>query len=388
MIRRDFIRFVLAGSAVAGLTSGFDTVVLGNNLPDFLKTDAGQCLPDRTVNGKAWFNCEKIPLEGRAWENEERISPYDRFPKRWMEKIPSGVRGNSLHSSGMAAHFKTNSKNIWINYENTKAHLGMWHMAPVGVSGFDLYCRDEHGTWRYFNAIQKGAKAEALIGTGIPDDGKEREYLIYFPLYNGVKMMEIGVIEGSTFSIVPQNQKPILFYGTSICHGACASRPGMPHPPVLARRLDMPFWNFGFSGCGKMEPVMAEAFSELDPSIYVLDCVPNMNAALVTERAFPFVVKLRETHPDTPILLVEDRRGPKAWMDQAAKEKHDANHAAMRTQYERMLAAGIKGLYYLEGDLLLPPDGEGTVDNSHPNDYGFYWQANAMEPVMRKALGK
>ncbi|MBE6425694.1 MAG: hypothetical protein E7029_06890 [Planctomycetaceae bacterium] len=377
MFRRDFLRTVLAGSAAGlALNSGMTSADTAAPLP-----------PSNTADGKTWFDFEKLPLEGRAWENEERLRPYDRFPKRWMEKIPGGVRGNALHSAGMAAHFKTNSHQIWIRYENTRANLSMWHMAQVGVSGFDLYCRDEKGTWRYVNAVQKGKKAEVLIGTGIPDDGKEREYIMYFPLYNGVVKAEIGVTEGCSFSIVPVTKKPILFYGTSICHGACASRPGMPHPAVLSRRLDIPHWNFGFSGCGKMEEVMADAFAELDPCVYVLDCLPNMQPILVTERAFNFVKRLREKRPDTPIILVEDRRFPVSWINEERQNYHNANHAAMKKEYQRMLDAGIQGLSYIEGDLLLPPDGEGTVDNSHPNDYGFYWQANAMEPVMRKALG-
>lgn len=373
MIRRNFIRTLAAGTAAVGLHHQ-------------LKADSAKPVPSSQEGEKDWFNLEKLPLEGRAWEDEERLAPYDRFPKRWMEQVPGGVYGNSRNSSGITAHFKTDSRQIWIRYENTSANLGMWHMAPAGVSGFDLYCRDANGTWRYFNAIQKGPKAEALIGSGIPDDGIVREFLIYFPLYNGVKSAEIGVSTGKIFEIVPQTKKPILFYGTSICHGACASRPGMPHPAILSRRLDLPFWNFGFSGCGKMEPIMADAFAELDPCVYVLDCLPNMNPELVTERAFPFVRKLREKHPETPIVLVEDRRAPRAWLDPSSQKFHDANHAALKAQYEKLLAEGVPHLAYLEGDLLLPPDGEGTVDNSHPNDYGFYWHANAMEPVLRKVL--
>lgn len=373
MFRREFIQTLCASASFLAMRS---SIFASETLQ-----------PTQVEDGKAWFNLEKIPLEGRTWENEERISPYDRFPKRWMEQIPDGVRGNSTHSSGMALHFTTDSEQIWIRYENTSTNLQMWHMAAAGVSGFDLYCRDDAGKWRYFKTVQNGPKAEVLIGNGFPDR-KKREFLMYFPLYNGVKSAEVGVTKDANFDVVTREEKPMLFYGTSICHGACASRPGMPHPAMLGRRLDLPFWNFGFSGCGKMEPVMADAFAELDPCIYILDCLPNMNPQMVTERAYNFVMKLREKRPETPIVLVEDRRAPRAWLDKGSDSFHNANHAALRAEYEKLLAANVAGLSYIEGDLLLPPDGDGSVDNSHPNDYGFFWQANAMEPVLRKALNR
>ena len=337
---------------------------------------------DKNTN---WYNFEKLPLEGRAWDGEERNSPYDRFPKRWMERVPGGVAGNSRHSSGMAVHVKTNSPTLKIKYELTSASLGMWHMQPSGVSGFDLYMRAESGEFRYVRVVQADASAEADFG-GLGAPG-EHELLIYLPLYNGVKLLEIGVPSGSSFEIVQRKEKPLLFYGTSIVHGACATRPGMPHPAILGRRLNLPFWNFGFSGCGRMELVMAEAFGELDPSVYVIDCLPNMNPELVTANAYPFLKKLRELRPETPILLLEDRAAPRAWMDAGSANFHRSNHAALRAQYDRLISENVSGITYMAGDGLLPPDGDGTVDNSHSTDYGFWYQANVMEPVLREILG-
>ena len=102
-------------------------------------------------------------------------------------------------------------------------------------------------------------------------------------------------------------RKPIVFYGTSITQGGCASRPGMVHTAILQRRLDHPVVNLGFSGNGKMEPEVVELMAEIDASCFVIDCLPNMDAKEVAERTEPLVRKLREAQPKTPILLVEDR---------------------------------------------------------------------------------
>src|SRR5205085_2015483 len=139
----------------------------------------------------------------------------------------------------------------------------------------------------------------------------QREFLLYLPLYNGVSSVEIGIAKGSTLAKgparPPERQKPIVFYGTSITQGGCASRPGMVHTAILGRRLDRPVINLGFSGSGRMEPAMATLLAELDPAVYVLDCLPNMSAAEVAERMEPFVRTLRKAHPRTPIVMAEDR---------------------------------------------------------------------------------
>ncbi len=81
----------------------------------------------------------------------------------------------------------------------------------------------------------------------------EREYAAYLPLYNGVQSMSIGVEKTATFEGLAPRPKPIVFYGTSITHGACASRPGMVHTAILGRKLDLPVVNLGFSGNGRMD---------------------------------------------------------------------------------------------------------------------------------------
>ena len=127
--------------------------------------------------------------------------------------------------------------------------------------------------------------------------------------------------------------------------------------------------------------------AEVDAAVYIIDCLPNMNAAAVNTHCVPLVKQLRKAHPHTPIVLVEDRRNANSWLMPARSEYHDANHAALRKAYEQLKAAGVKHLHYLGGDALLGADGEGTTDGSHPNDLGFVRQADAFEPVLRKALG-
>src|SRR4029078_5357869 len=150
---------------------------------------------------------------------------------------------------------------------------------------------------------------DQILVTGL--DKQSRDYLLYLPLYNGVSSVEIGLPPDARLSRADKypegHTKPIVFYGTSITQGGCASRPGMVHTAILQRRLNCPAINLGFSGNGRMEPEVADLMAEIDASIYVIDCLPNMNAKDVEARGYDFVMKLLNKRPKTPIVLVEDR---------------------------------------------------------------------------------
>ena len=214
-----------------------------------------------------------------------------------------------------------------------------------------------------------------------------RSFSLYMPLYNGVEKLEIGVPEKSLFAAMPVRKKPMLFYGTSIMHGACASRPGMSITGILGRRFDRPVINLGFSGNGKMELPLAELIGELSPSVIAVDCLPNMNAQLVKERAEPFVIKLRELQPETPIVLVEDRAFTNARFFQGRRNGHRASRENLKLAFDQLVESGMKRLYYLEGKHLLGVDGDGATDGSHPNDLGMMRYADAYEKVLNRILG-
>ena len=133
------------------------------------------------------------------------------------------------------------------------------------MSGLDLYGNDDQGIDRWVAVVRPDKKE---IETAIAKDlaPGSRRYTLYLPLYNGVDSLEVGVPKGESFkAFAPRKEKSILFYGTSIMHGACASRPGMAFPAILGRRLRRPTINLGLSGNGCMEAEVAALLAEQDP---------------------------------------------------------------------------------------------------------------------------
>jgi len=326
-------------------------------------------------------------VEGKGWTDTEAF--YDRLPAKAKGVVRAPVWSLSKKSAGIAVRFVTDATTIKAKWKLTSPSLALNHMAATGVSGLDLYVKTESGTWRWL-AVGKPAKREnnATLTSGLIP-GK-REYFLYLPLYNGVESVEIGIPESSQLWKAPAREagkdKPLVFWGTSITQGGCASRTGMVHTAILGRRLNRPVINLGFSGNGRMEPEVATLIAELDASVFIMDCLPNVTAAVVAKETEPLVKTLRAAHPETPILLVEDRTYSNAYLHKSSQERHRTSRLALREAYERLKKEGVKNLYYLEGDTLLSDDSEDTVDGSHPTDLGFFRQADAFEKVLKPIL--
>jgi hypothetical protein len=336
-----------------------------------------------------WFDIRCLDVEGRGW-NDTKTS-YDRLPARAEAKVRDPVWKLSHHSAGMCVRFVTDSSTLHARWVLTNPWIYLQNMAATGVSGLDLYVRTEKGQWRFLAVGLPTAQTNSVTLAENLIPGK-REYLLYLPLHNGVQSVELGLAPGATLAKAgpwgPGERKPIVFYGTSIQHGLCASRPGMVHSAMLGRRFNWPTINLGFSGQGKMEPEMADFLAELDPAIYVLDCLPNLVAAEVKERVEPFVRTLRAAHPKTPIVLVEDRTMSDAFLVAGRNQHHLANRAELTATFDRLKKSGVKDLYYIPGEHLFGDDGEGSVDGSHPNDLGFMRQAEVFAPVLGPLLGQ
>ncbi|MFM8413633.1 MAG: SGNH/GDSL hydrolase family protein [Planctomycetota bacterium] len=332
-----------------------------------------------------WHDVAEWELEGRLWTDEPRARHFDRFPAAAERQVPEPVWNLSRASAGMVARFRTDATAIRVRLKLRAAALAMPHMPATGFSGLDLYARDERGGWRWV-AVAKPERQEFEVELISGLAAGSREFALYLPLYNGVETLAIGVPDGATCQPLAARDRPIVFYGTSITQGASASRPGMVHVAILGRRLDRPVANLGFSGNGRMDAAVGDLLARVDAACYVIDCLPNMNAAQVRERCIPLVERLRAARPGVPIVLVEDRRYTNAWIRPRQQAGHDANHAALREAFDGLVAKGIGDLHYLPGDGLLGDDAEGAVDGSHPTDLGFMRQADAFEPVLRRAL--
>jgi hypothetical protein len=332
--------------------------------------------------GQRWVDLRELTLEGQGWRDES--APFTRYPDRAKPTLREPVWHLSRHSAGIRVRFRTNAPSISARWSLLNENLAMPHMPATGVSGVDLYALDPKNKWRWAAiGIPKAVDNEVpLFKDGQPIT---RDYTLYLPLYNGVTSAFIGVPEQSTITPLPRTttHKPICFFGTSILHGGCASRPGMGYPEIISRRLDRPHLNLGFSGNAKLEPAASALLAELDPCLYLLDALPNNTVEEAAANLEPFVRTIRAARPNTPIVLVENIEYQDGWHRKERQSKTQGINEINRAVYEKLLAEGWKNLHYIASTHLLGDDGEGTVDGAHPTDLGFFRMAAAIEPTIR-----
>lgn len=364
------------------LTALVAAVVL--HAQDPIAPDKGKPDPKAEI---VWYDVRLFGVEGQGWTDTR--APFDRLPAKAERMVPPTVWNLSRQSAGLAVRFVTDAPIVQLKWSLTSANLAMPHMPATGVSGLDLYVRsNKDGRWQWAGVgipkQQEDNRATVTVPAG------KKECLLYLPLYNGVSAVEVGVPKLAFLSKgpprAPHYQKPIVFYGTSITQGGCASRPGMVHTAILGRRFERPVINLGFSGNGRMDSSVGELLAELDPAAFVIDCSPNLDARGIAERTGPLVRTIRQARPGTPILLVEDRAFANAPVNEGTRKRVEANHAALRAEYEKLVKARVKHLHYLPGDRLIGDDGEGTVDGSHPTDLGFLRQAEQFADALAPLL--
>ena len=316
-----------------------------------------------------YYGREYFLIEGTAIADTEKESPYDRLPFSYKEKVRKPVWDLSKASAGISIRFLSNSTVLKVKWELLN-DFKMNHMAETGIKGIDLYCRIG-GHWQYINTGRpSGKKNEALLLENMSVE--VREYKVYLPLYDGVTKLEIGIDSlGKIERPGRSDQRPIVFYGTSITQGGCASRPGMVYTSIISRKLDVECINFGFSGNGRMEKPIAELMAGIDASLYVIDCISNVTAQQTRENAIPLVEIIRSKHPATPIVFVEGMLYDKTALDDSAKKEMNDKNRVLMGEYEKMIANGFSNIFYIDNTGALGNDHEGTVDGAHFTDLGF-----------------
>lgn len=338
-----------------------------------------------TLDSLKYVNAMGLQLLGKGFTDTP--NSYGRLPVSMEGKTRPEVWALSKNCSGMAIRFRTNSHAIAARWEVT-GDVIMNHFAPTGIKGVDLYCLND-GRWQFINSARPTGKisVDMIIDHMI---GTEMEYMLYLPLYDGLTSLEIGVETTATISKPqvdsPRKEKPVVFYGTSITQGGCASRTGMSYTSQLSRMLDRQTINLGFSGNGKLDLEVAEAMAGIDASCFVIDCLPNVNVEQMKEKYIRFLEIIRAKRPNIPILLVENVPYTYMYFNQSVFSSIREKNATLRQIYSGQKKSGERHLYYLRADKLIGNDYEGTVDGVHLTDLGFLRMSRNMYPVIRKLI--
>ena len=353
-----------------------------------LSVSAAYAVERKGDDNVVFHDASEFNIYGKA--TQATLSLYDRLPASYENTTRKELWRLGRNTAGLYVRFRTDSPVISARWESRFGNV-MNHMAPTGIRGIDLYVLED-GKW-YFAGVGRPEKNSLVTEAVLAKDmeRREREYMLYLSLYDGIESLEIGVDKSSSISKPhvdsPRSGRPVVMYGTSILQGGCVSRPGMAHTSLIERALDIEVVNLGFSGNALLDMDIAQLMASVEnPSVYVLDYVPNSSADRINASGEKFFRVLRGAHPDVPVVFVEDPYFPSIWRDKTMRDEVMSKNNAQRALYEKLRAMGEKKIYYVDGDKLLDEARDGTVDGIHFTDLGVAYYTEALLPVLKKAL--
>ena len=358
-------------------------------LPDIAEVDAnfktesfqGEKLRYHDVLRSADFE-----ISGFGWRKVG--GEFCRLPRNHelFGKLSPALQKLSVHTSGGTIRFCTDARRIAIRAK-LRYSFDMDHMPRTGSCGFDFYLGAGTGHDLFFRNVParrehlNGKKLETLVYKKTSAKRDFSAWTIYLPLYCGVESLEIGTEPEASFRPVRpwKVSKPVVFYGSSITQGGCASRPGNAYGTLLCRSLDAPQINLGFSGSAHGEEALAKLISELDMSAFVMDYDYNaVNAEELAKTHEKFFRIIRKAHPELPVLL----------LSRCTLYAPDRT-AVIRKTWSNAVASGDRFVRFVEGAALIDSEAKivASVDGCHPNDLGFYLMYRKLLPLLREMLG-
>jgi len=314
-------------------------------------------------------------IYGVIWEN----GMFRRMPEHAAESVSKGVYGLHTNTAGGRVRFITDSSYVAIKTEYTPCRKS--HFPLTGSSGFDMYTGTGTES-RYAGTFVPPVDVEDGYESVIDfETAGERIITINFPLYSDVRKLYIGLQKDARLRKAPEYriEKPVVYYGSSITQGACASRPGSCYPSILSRKFDCDYINLGFAGSARGEETMGDYIKELDMDVFVMDYDHNApNLARLKETHSRLFHQIRNRNPELPIVLM-----PRPRYYHRGEDK--ARFDVIERTYLDAKAQGDKNVYFISNrELMEVVKDEGLVDNTHPTDSGFFYMALALSKVFEK----
>ena len=330
-----------------------------------------------------YYNIKEEPFDVYGLYNYKSEPEFKRLPDKVAESTNEAVKTLAKNTAGGRIKFRTNTTSIALRAVMREL-CDMPHMPRTGSAGFDLYVKT--GTkYIYYKTFIPENFNKGFEAVHTFPDARERELLIHFPLYNDVVSVELGLCNGATLSGGEKYRygTPVVYYGSSITQGGCASRPGNSYQAIISRRYDCDYVNLGFSGSARGEQIMASYIASLSMSVFVMDYDHNTPDPEYLSRTHePFFRTIREKHPDLPVIFIS---APDFDADPLA---YALRRDVVYNTYLNALKSGDRNVAFIDGASLFAGENRDacTVDSCHPNDLGFLRMADRIGEAVGRFL--
>ncbi|MBR7098476.1 MAG: hypothetical protein IKC59_03595 [Clostridia bacterium] len=342
----------------------------------------------RSVNEPdvCFYNVRTAPFEVYGLYNYREERDFKRMPDAIAQTVNTGVKHLNYNTAGGRVRFSTDSQYVAIRaIMPSISHMS--HFAMTGSSSFDLFIDDPaSGISRFHRPFRIDPSAKGGYESIIKFETRRTRYFtVNFPTYSSVRDLWIGLQQDATVGegMKYRDVAPIVYYGSSITQGGCASRPGNIYQNIISRRLNMDYVNLGFSGNGRAEDTMVDYLAGLQMSAFVSDYdhnAPNVEHLEATH--CKMYDKIRAAHPDIPYIMIS-----RVDFD-CSYDNNILRRDVIMNTYRHARANGDSNVYYIDGAGVFrgPYQDLCTVDGCHPTDVGFALMADAIGNELERAF--
>lgn len=331
------------------------------------------------------YDVREAPFEIYGLYSPLTEPEFKRMPDEVAATVSKEVAILARNTAGGRVRFSSDSMYVAISAE-MYAIARVPHMPLSGSAGFDLYIDVEGEGSRFRKTFMPAYNMTDGYEFKIDFyEKKMRHFTINFPSYSGVKNLRVALQKDATVApgLKYRNSLPVVYYGSSITQGACASRPGNNYQNIISRRLNLDYLNFGFSGAGKAEEPMLDYLASLPMMAFVCDYDHNAsNPDYLRKTHLNVYKKIRAAHPDIPFIMIS-----RSDFDCAYDENILRRDVIIDT-YRYARAQGDRNVYYIDGASVYrgPYSEMCTIDGVHPGDLGFALIADAIGAELVRAL--
>ena len=337
-----------------------------------------------SASAEKWVDARDLAIHGHTQKCEQH--PYHRIDHA-ATNLNKKLATMAEEAAGLYVTFKTNSSFVAASW-SIVPHRTRDNMPMIMQRGLDLYIKQD-GEWRYAQSSRitpdpTVTSYKKLLVKRLPKE--EKEFMLYLPGWSEVKSLQIGIEEGATIEGTPSPfRHKVVVYGSSITHGAAASRAGMTYTAIMSRNLGIDFINFGFAGQCMMQPEFLEILQKCEADAFIFDTFSNPSAKVIEARLANFVEGITKAHPGKPLIFVQSAIPLETCVDPGRRAKRELRFGtAARIMKE--LQKQYKDIYLLDEKDVIGKDG--SADNTHPNDLGFSRFVDTYQPKIAKILKK
>lgn len=327
-------------------------------------------------DGLKFYDADNFSVHGIHRENGR----YRRMTAAGAKSVNENIYRITFDTAGGRVRFLTNATKLAIYVEFDSA-CKLSNYSLSATMGFDIYS-GERFVGVFVPPFDASISYESMLSLPY-SDGKMHEYVINYPICSVVKRLLIGIDENS--EILPANEykisTPVVFYGSSVTQGACASHPGNSYENILSRALDFDFINLGFGGNARGEAEMGKYISKIKMSAFVYDYDYNAPSPDHLRETHETLFKIvRRANPDLPTIILS---APKPYPDEIDLERQSIVYST----YKNACDNGDKNVYYLSGiEIMQSVKNCCLADNIHPGDVGLLAMANALAPILKNVF--